>query len=120
MRTFAIWFEDTSTFPERASAPPAPGMREEWFDALTPAHSVRVRSHRFTADNTLSGALVDVPDELADYFCSALLKASLLLGTVAWIRDYEQTQYAEAWNAALPLFRREEAVGAPATTASPE
>lgn len=102
MKTIVVWFEDATACPGRvAPAAAAAGMSRDWFDALTAGLSVQVR---VGADHLVSSARIEVPNYLAEHVCTVLSKASLLIGTVAWVRDYADRETAEAWNRNQPLF----------------
>jgi len=102
MKTLVIWFEDATACPERvAPASAASGLRREWFDALTAGLSVHARRG---TEQIVTSVRLDVPVHLAEHFAEVLSKACLLLGTIAWIRDHSESQYAEAWERNQPLF----------------
>nr|WP_157782870.1 hypothetical protein [Pseudomonas luteola] len=52
----------------------------------------------------LSGALVDVKRGCEADFQFALADLCELLGTIAWIRSYEETHYAALWDSNSPFF----------------
>ena len=52
----------------------------------------------------LSGALVDVKRGCEADFQFALADLCELLGTIAWIRSYEESSYATIWDSNSPFF----------------
>ncbi|WP_116894766.1 hypothetical protein [Pseudomonas savastanoi] len=101
----AIWFEDTSKDPDRlwpVKAVPPKGMDEEWFDAVLGDAAVVER--RYVTEGLLSGAKVRV--HAGDYcrFTSVLMKVSGRVGTIPWIRNLAEPDYANFWQSRKPLF----------------
>jgi hypothetical protein len=101
----AIWFEDTSKDPGRlwpVKAVPAKGMDEEWFDAVL--GDAVVIERRYVTEGLLSGAKVRV--HAGDYcqFTSVLMKVSGRVGTIRWIRNLAEPDYANYWQSRKPLF----------------
>ena len=113
---YAIWFEDVTRNPNRLSNPdiiPARGMHEPFFDAFT-RMGIKVLAKRYVQGMrvlegrllpaVLSGALVDVKRGCEADFQFALADLCELLGTIAWIRSYEETHYAALWDSNSPFF----------------
>lgn len=101
----AIWFEDTSKEPGRlwpVKAVPAKGMDEGWFDAVL--GDAVVYERRYVTEGVLSGAKVKILSDNYCQFTSVLMKVSGRVGTIPWIRNLAEPDYANFWQSRKPLF----------------
>ncbi|WP_158456266.1 hypothetical protein [Pseudomonas fluorescens] len=101
-----IWFEDTTSSPERVFVPgaaPSSGMRKEWFDAVLGA--AKASQHRYTEEGMLSAVLVDICPDHYEQFEAVLRNVGQLLGTNPWVRDLANPHYANVWYSRRPFFK---------------
>lgn len=101
------WFEDTRASAERAlPALPSAGLPE----ASLPAHAgITLVESRFVEPGILAGVrfIADTPASALAY-ASSLRRAARQVGSAAYVRSYDQPEFAVRWDIGSPAF------GAPA------
>lgn len=99
-KRLVIWFEDTSRAPSR-SAPEkgSQGLSHAWLNALLGTATVLEVRYHDSDKSVIAGVVITVPRAASEQFSLAFYNSCSLLGTVAWIRDYDEPGdgYRKAW-----------------------